>query len=65
MGQERATVRMKGGKKEVKGKVGNQKRKEKVIGHAGGREWAAIPLALCYWQASHAFSENKRFCALA
>lgn len=32
---------MKGGKKEVKEKVGNQERNEKVIDHVSGREWAA------------------------
>lgn len=38
MGQERATSCIKGGKNEVKKKVGSHKRKETVIDPVSGRE---------------------------
>lgn len=59
MGKEGTTGLMKGGKRLVKGKVRDKKRKEKVIDHLSGMEWVAIPLVWCYQQTSYFFSVNK------
>lgn len=61
MGQERATSCIKGGKNEVKKKVGSHKRKETVIDPVSGREWATIPLFWCYEKLHMLLVKTKGF----